>query len=113
MAWEKALRPTFERAEEVGQIAGKPTFGAASQWWRASIWRSRSQGLPQRSKAAYLENVRKEGGGLDTRRATEAFTDAGDYSPGTVGAAGVIADPSEPDSVRQTWKGAQPLPAIS
>ena len=72
--------------------------------WAAHSWSNSARGggtasgvlaakdYPKGLKA-YLDNIRGEDGGIDTRGATEAFTDAGQYSPGTVGAAGILADP--------------------
>ena len=91
-AWDYALRPTFERAEEVGQLALSPYIQSKIDRPGGSIAALPLSAYLAEAKA-FAENLRAEDGGLDFRGATEAATDTGDYSRGVVGAAGIIGDP--------------------
>ena len=88
-AWDYALRPTFSRAEEAGQLALSPVIQSITDlnFGPETVKKYLSQGK------AFGKNLRAEDGGFDFRGATEAATDTGDYSRGVVGTAGVIGDP--------------------
>ena len=87
--YDVGVRPGLERAEEIGQIVGSPLLQSLieGQPGAGAVPRYLEGGR------AYMDALRAQDGGLDVRGATKAFTDAGDYSPGVVGASGILADP--------------------
>ena len=95
--WDKVLRPTLDRAEDVGQLIGSPIIQNAKDVVTG-------QGSPLASRReiasdyiqggkAFLDNIRGEDG-VDFRGATEAATDAMDVDPYVAGAAGILFDPT-------------------
>ena len=85
--WDKLFRPTLERSEEIGQLAVSPIIQAVVQ---PGFDKDEAY---SRQFRTFFDELRQPDGGLDFAGATHKATDAGDYYPGVVGAAGVIGDP--------------------
>ena len=88
--YDVAVRPGLERAEEVGQMVGSPLLQGLIS---GGDPRSGTLSRYLQGGEAYLNALRGSEGGLDIRGATKAYTDAGDYDPGVVGASGILFDP--------------------
>ena len=91
-AYDKVIQPTLERAEEVGQLIGSPILQAIKDTGTPAGPDTLSDYAKQFQ--AYRKNIRGSDGGLDFKGATEAATAAPGYDKYVVGAAGLLADPT-------------------
>ena len=103
-AYDAAIQPTLDRAEDVGELLGSPIV--------QQVWDARPGGpspgalpntplgmmgiLPRYRAGAegFFENIRPETGGIDFRGAVDAATDRMQLDPYVAGTAGILLDPT-------------------
>ena len=95
--WDKALRPTLDRAEDVGELAGSPLIQAVKDSKGTTLTPQAVAGLWEDYREggkAFAGNLRGEDGGVDFRGAVDRGTDAMELDPYVAGLAGIVGDPT-------------------